>query len=292
MCSGEATSVWNAPPPTQPIPLTPLPPPPPLQLLAMPSDPARAAYTTRLRNEIVAQSKLQPKPRLQPFARPIATMGLRNAAINEYPIMLGAANAGLMPRIGNLIPAPITIATNARIATAITRVTRNRDAINETAEKYRIPAETIGSIIFQEQVARRQPDWMSNLNTASDGQILRPIMDRTYHSTGLGAIFPQPARVAWDFVNPSMELPDNDRELQLKLTHDNNFNVESIAVVLIHKAHLLGYINHPSEINNLTPEQWRRVIIRYNAIDYDQGVGYSRRVHSYMPYIQTLLERR
>jgi len=57
MCSGEATSVWNAPPPTQPIPLqtfNPIPPPPPLQLLAMPTDPARAAYTTRLRNEIAA----------------------------------------------------------------------------------------------------------------------------------------------------------------------------------------------------------------------------------------------
>ena len=55
MCSGEATSVWNAPPPTQPIPLTPLPPPPPLQLLAMPSDPTRAAYTTKLRNSVGAK---------------------------------------------------------------------------------------------------------------------------------------------------------------------------------------------------------------------------------------------
>jgi len=234
-----------------------------------------------------------------------ATAGLIRVAESEYPILRVRHIPPMLPILGvaggplnrlNFIQSIASTVANARIANPIADVTQNSNRINEVGRDYGIPPEVIGSIIFQEQVTRRQPDWASNLNTASGGRILRPIMNRTYHSTGLGAIFPNiAARPAWEFMNrytdSYMNLPETDRELQLKLTHNDNFNIETIAVVLIHKAYEEGYINHPREISNLTPKQWRRVIAIYNAGSegYDAGLEYSRRVHRYMPYIRTIL---
>jgi len=176
------------------------------------------------------------------MSRQEARAGLIRVAENEYSVLTMRNNPA------RLLSPALAVAgsfVSGRISNSVGSVRQNRGRINEVGRGYGIPPEVIGSIVFQEQLTQSIPDWSANLNTSLGGNLFF-WRSGNYHSTGLGAIFPQTARPAWNFVNPDRVLPETNRELQRMLTLDNDFNVETIAVVLIHKAYDEGYISHPT----------------------------------------------
>jgi len=109
------------------------------------------------------------------------------------------------------------------------KVSKHKDIMNDVSNRYNVPSEIIGGIIFKEQLPKSLPDTLANIDTSF-------IRKDVNHSTGLGAIFPATARAAWAEVDAQKELPKTDAELQYKLTHDRQFNIETIAAVLLYEA--------------------------------------------------------
>ena len=178
---------------------------------------------------------------------------------------------------------PITLAlVESRISYSLYSVIHNRDAINSVSEQYGVPAEIIGGIIFKEQLTSVLPDFAANIDTYFDGKII-PRSTPT-HSTGLGAIFPQTARAAWEFVDENMVMHLSNKDLQFKLSSDDEFNIKTIAAVLIYEARNRSLICESTQAKDLTIEQWREPVIKYNGNE-----EYMRKVYEYLDDIETLL---
>ena len=192
-----------------------------------------------------------------------AHMGLHNTAHDQYPWM----------RIAGLL-SPVAI--SGRITSSSAKVPKYKDIINDVSNRYNVPSEIIGGIIFKEQLTKSLPDTLGNIHTS---------ITKDSHSTGLGAIFPATARAAWGEVDSQKELPKTNEELQYKLTHDKQFNIETIAAVLLYEARNEGLISDVSEASNLTTEQWWKAVAKYNGSD-----EYARKVYEYLPYITELLD--
>ncbi len=115
------------------------------------------------------------------------------------------------------------------------------------------------------------------------------------HSTGLGAIFPNTARYSWqEYYNETGKpntLPVDDYDLQIKLSTDNMFNLQTMILVLASEAKNLGYIRSTDELKNLTEEQWKQVFFKYNGgyEGNDEAKNYAEQVHEYLPYIKGYL---
>lgn len=135
-----------------------------------------------------------------------------------------------------------------------------RDSIIAAGEKYDVPPEIIASIIVKEQITQSAPDWVNMMDTYVRGK---------GHSVGLGAIFPSTAQKVWDVVNPEGGkkygiVKGGDTYETVKILADNDeANIHSIAVVLKHKAQQL--YGKSVDLKELTEEQWRAVIGKYNA---------------------------
>lgn len=201
-----------------------------------------------------------------------ARIQLSIIARQQYPWLYAMDTS---PATSNLV--------NFRIGTSIASVESNKSLINNAAETYGVPNEIIGGIIFKEQLTSKLPDAIANIDTYFDGHLI-PGFEPT-HSTGLGAIFPATARAAWKFVNSDMILPASDKVLQYKLTCDNEFNIRTIAAVLIYEAKKAGFISKASEAKNLTPEQWKEAVHLYNG-----GDEYAPKVYEYLSATKKLLE--
>lgn len=85
------------------------------------------------------------------------------------------------------------------------------------------------------------------------------------HSRGLGAIFPATAKAAWGFVDSSMVSGLSHKDLQWKLSYNSEFNIKTIAAVLIYEAKNARLISDPSEAKNLTQEQWKKAAAVMNT---------------------------
>lgn len=179
-------------------------------------------------------------------------MSLHNTAHEQYPWM----------RYADLL-SPVAI--EGRITTSSAKVPKHKDIINDVANRYNVPSELIGGIIFKEQLTKSLPDALANVDTF--------IRNDKNHSTGLGAIFPATAGAAWVEVDSQKELPETDEELQYKLTHDKKFNIETIAAVLLYEAKKKELISDPSEASNLTTDQWWEATAEYarNIVEKDSG---------------------
>ena len=193
-----------------------------------------------------------------------AHIGLHNTAHEQYPWMRYA---------GLLSPAAI----EGRITTSSAKVSKHKDTINEVANRYNVPKELIGGIIFKEQLTKSLPDTLANID--------KSIREDEKHSTGLGAIRAETARDAWKWVDDKKELPKTNADLQWKLTYDKKFNIETIAVVLRYEAERNKIISDISEASNLTTDQWWEAVKKYN------GSGeYARKVYEYLPFATELLD--
>lgn len=124
-----------------------------------------------------------------------------------------------------------------------------------------------------------------NIDTFFDGTIAGRIIPGSFHSTGLGAIFPSTARAAWELIDPSMVNSLSDKDLQLTLSYNNAFNIQTIAAVLVYEAIQAGLMNDPSEAQNLTQEQWKKAVAKYNGSD-----EYARKVYGHLKDIKKLLD--
>ena len=175
---------------------------------------------------------------------------------------------------------------NIRFDSAYASVIDNKETINYIANKYGIPADIIGSIIFKEQLTKSIPDSVA-LSATALGELL---IYENSHSVGLGAIFPSTARRAWQSVNPefSEKITDDDFLLETDLM-GSTFNIETIAAVLIYNAKELGYTN-TNDVSKLSDEQWNSVIGMYNAISPDEQKDYYTKVNEYRPYIEILIK--
>lgn len=136
-----------------------------------------------------------------------------------------------------------------------------KDIINETGEKYGIPSEIIGSIIIKEQITKSLPDSVAMAHTLKTG---------VTHSVGLGAVFPGTARTAWNNQNIAEAYMKEIHEmsnvgLQTELYLNDNFNIETIGVVLVHCAK--EAFGKYTDMSQLTNDQLKAVVGRYNATD-------------------------
>jgi hypothetical protein len=204
-----------------------------------------------------------------------AHISLRITAKRQYP-WLFAANV--------LSPVTSSLVEN-RIGASIARVDYNQSLINNAATTFGVPKEIIGGIIFKEQLTQSLPDIAANIDTFFDGTIAGKIIPGSFHSTGLGAIFPSTARAAWEFIDPSMVNSLSDKDLQYTLSYNNEFNIQTIAAVLVYEAMRAKLINDPSEAKNLTQEQWKKAVAKYNGSD-----EYARKVYEYLNDIKKFLD--
>ncbi len=200
-----------------------------------------------------------------------ALFALRNIAYKQYPW------------INIFAISPITLSLlESRIRNSIESVEKNKSSINSASNKYGVPAEIIGGIIYKEQLTSKLPDTIANIDTFLDGKLI-PGSTPT-HSTGLGAIFPATARTAWNFVDSSMVSNISDKDLQFKLSSNKDFNIKTIAAVLIYEVENAKVIQNPSESKNLTIGQWKKAVAKYNGSD-----EYARKVYEYLGAIYELL---
>lgn len=152
-----------------------------------------------------------------------------------------------------------------------------KDTIIAAGEKYDVPPETIASIIVKEQITQSAPDWVNMMDTYIRGK---------GHSVGLGAIFPGTAQKAWRVVNSEGSkkygiVEGEDTYKTAKILADNDeANIHSIAVVLKYEAWQL--YGKSVDLNELTEEQWRAVIGRYNAESPEKQKNYSDKTMQYL----------
>lgn len=58
-----------------------------------------------------------------------------------------------------------------------------------------------------------------------------------------------------------------EKDLQYTLSYNDEFNIQTIAAVWVYEAIKAELINVPSEAQNLTQEQWKRAVAKYNGSD-------------------------
>ena len=162
-------------------------------------------------------------------------------------------------------------------------VSKNTETILFASQKYSVPADIIGAIIYKEQLTQSIDDSTALSLTQITGK---------GHSVGLGAIFPNTAIEAWNYVNNNVyENMQKDPYLLEKDLMKNTFNIETIAAVLIYYASKLKFIaNESTDVSNLTEDEWTQVIGRYNAATTEKQKNYSSKVNSYRKYITNILE--
>lgn len=98
---------------------------------------------------------------------------------------------------------------------------------------------------------------------------------------------------AWEFYGKEFatsNIPTTNKAMQAKLTNDNEFNINTMAVVLILKANTEKLIDKPSDISNLTEDQWKLVVGAYNANDPVKRTRYSDKVFEYRISIKEFLD--
>lgn len=160
-----------------------------------------------------------------------ALLNLKQIAYEQYSI----AKLSIIPGLGSFI--------DARFYYSVSCFESNKIAIAKAAAVYGVPSCLIGAIIFKEQFTQSIPDEVANCLTFISGDT---------HSTGLGAIFPETAREAWERVDPSKKLPEKNADLQYLLTNDDEFNIKTIAVVLVYEALEMELIDSPEDMQYLT----------------------------------------
>jgi len=124
--------------------------------------------------------------------------------------------------------------------------------------------------------------------------IIDTLMVRGYtHSSGLGAIFPETAKIAWGKVDingayKNRIYEDND-VVELILAYDDETNIKTIAVILNYYAKEKF---EEKDVFNLTMEQWKTVIGRYNASDKNPKAQekYSNYVNDYLEPLKIMLK--
>ena len=159
-----------------------------------------------------------------------------------------------------------------------------KDEINKAAERYGVPAEIIAGIIVKEQITQSLPDIVGLGDTLIRGR---------QHSVGLGAVFPTTARKAWykvDIAGAYMHgIYGTNVEIELKLMADNEASINTIAVVLNYYA-IQKF--DTKDVSNLSMEQWKEVVGRYNATDDNSKAQkkYSDYVYDYLDPLRTMLK--
>ena len=101
----------------------------------------------------------------------------------------------------------------------------------------------------------------------------------------MGAIFPQTARTSWNYVDANMVNGLTDEEIQYKLTYDSDFNIKTIVAVLLYEAKELGIIDDISDAKNVSVEEWKPVVAKYNGSD-----EYANKVFEYLEDADELLD--
>lgn len=196
-------------------------------------------------------------------------------------------------------------AADQRFDYAMSSIEKNHQSIVKSSQHWGIPPEIIASIILKEQYTRSIPDWLANTSSfeafspigltakkitatlqKSENQIVNKLAAKINapfgpHSTGLGAIFPKTAREAWESAlgkeKASRILPAHDLVLQLILTTNDQFNIDTIGAVLKYEAIKLGY----TDLSSLTDDQWQKVLVAYNG-DNEDAQKYGKKVREYL----------
>ena len=185
-----------------------------------------------------------------------------------------------------------------RLITSLEAIDDNVDTIKKAAYKYNIPYEIIGSVIFKEQYTQSIPDGIIGYGTVIDNaypNLKNKISFIPYsnkilkdHSVGLGAVFSDTARIAWEYCigkdNADKYLPKDDFVLMTALKNNDEFNIETIAVVLKYKAHLCGY----DDLSSLSYNDWQKVCAMYNGSG-EMAERYGKYIREYFPYIKNYL---
>ncbi len=160
-----------------------------------------------------------------------------------------------------------------------------KDVINEAGKKYGVPPEIIAGIIVKEQMTQSAPDSIAIIDT---------LMVRGYtHSSGLGAIFPKTAKEAWAKVDRrgayKNRMYESDDVVELILAYDDETNIKTIAVVLNYYARQKFEVK---DVSNLTMEQWKYVIGRYNSSDENPKgqEKYSNYVNDYLEPLKIMMK--
>ena len=189
-----------------------------------------------------------------------------------------------------------------------------KELLQAICDEMNVPVVPVASIVFRESYMRSISDGVANLTSAIgdlkfyydlpndptkymtneemafkiDDRIGRAFAD---HSTGLGAIKPETARKAWKSYaeetgqDYSDVLPESNYDLQVKLTKDDAFNVQTIILVLASEAKESQLIDSTDDLSKLTTQQWADVMEEYNG-----GWVYGKEIVNYFPYIKTVFE--
>lgn len=169
---------------------------------------------------------------------------------------------------------------------AFSEIDQYQQVILAAAKEMGLPPEVIASIILKGQYTKKLPDGLANITTPVGKAI--PFLGEGLpgklfgeHSTGLGAIFPNTARVGREnyLGEKGVEelLPADDLSLQRKLAGDDVFNIRSIGAVLAAKAAALGY----ADLRHLTNADWQKIPSAYNGFG-DDAVEYGKKTAAYL----------
>ncbi|NLE25065.1 MAG: hypothetical protein GX625_06945 [Clostridiaceae bacterium] len=159
-----------------------------------------------------------------------------------------------------------------------------KDIINKAGEMYGVPPEVIAGIIVKEQITQSIPDDIALIDTMIRGR---------QHSTGLGAVFPSTAREAWYHIDVAgaymLGIYDTDARIELILATHEDISIKTIAVVLSYYA-MQRF--DTENVSTLTMEQWKQVVGRYNANDYNPAAQkkYSDYVFAYIVPLKKMLK--
>ncbi|MGA8942584.1 MAG: hypothetical protein WB502_07670 [Thermoactinomyces sp.] len=157
-----------------------------------------------------------------------------------------------------------------------------KNAINAAGEKYDVPPEIIAAIIVKEQITQSAPDELLLYHT---------MLFREEHSAGLGAVFPSTAKKAWVEVDPAgaylYKIYGSNADIQTQLIWHRKVRIDTIAVVLNYYARQMYKTEY---ISNLTLDQWKRVVGRYNATSPSAQKKYSDYVYDYLDPVKAILK--
>ena len=172
----------------------------------------------------------------------------------------------------------------AKIAFITDVLNKEKDTINEAAQKYGVPPEIVAGIIVKEQITQSLPDELALVDT-----FLRGIP----HSIGLGAVFPSTAKEAWynvDIVGAYEQgIYGTDLEIETKLMASNEASIYSIAVILKNYAQQKY---DADDVSTLSMDQWKYVVGRYNASDSNSKAQnkYSDYVYEYLDPLRIIIK--
>ncbi|MEG1985202.1 MAG: hypothetical protein RR009_07935 [Oscillospiraceae bacterium] len=208
--------------------------------------------------------------------------------------------------VANEVTADYTVGQNVigriadkRMNGVFDEIDANKKTVLDAEKEFGVPKEVIASIMLKEGYTRSIPDWLANVTTTigkrapffaeKAGKIFGE------HSTGLGAIFPNIARTAWEAYlgkeQADQLLPKDDLNLQYLIKSDNEFNIKTIGAVLAYEAKRFGY-NSRDDLQSLTYEEWNSIVPYYNGdpIKYHEPIKYGQYVAEYLPYMKEYLE--